>query len=58
MSIEIAGKLRNVIHPECMILTESETCRLQIEAQVTTQVHFPLELLISRIQRLGENSND
>jgi len=58
MSSEIAGKLRNVIHPECMIITESETCRLQIEAQVTTQVHFPLELLISRIQKPGENSND
>jgi Fe-S oxidoreductase len=49
MSSEIAAKLRAKIEPNSTVLTESETCRLQIEQHVTREVHFPLELLAKRI---------
>ena len=55
LSKEIAAKLRVRIEPEVEILTESETCRLQVEAHVDSNVRFPLELLAQRVRglRLG-----
>ena len=50
VSGEIAGKLKGKLDPDEEILTESETCRLQIESRVTGKVRFPLEVLASRIR--------
>jgi Fe-S oxidoreductase len=58
MGSEIAAKLRSKVKPSSKILTESETCRLQIEAQVSAEVRFPLELLAQRIVGLEQNWND
>ena len=49
MSSEIAAKLRTKIEPDVTVLTESETCRLQIEAHSNATVRFPIELLAERI---------
>jgi Fe-S oxidoreductase len=57
MSSEIAHKLRRKIKPDSRILTESETCKLQIEAHVSTNVEFPLEILAERIVGLKQNRN-
>jgi glycerol-3-phosphate dehydrogenase subunit C len=54
MSSEIAAKLRAKIRPNSKILTESETCRLQIEGHVTREVYFPLELLAQRVDGLEQ----
>jgi Fe-S oxidoreductase len=54
MSHEIALKLRAKIESNLMVLTESETCRLQIEGHVSPEVHFPLELLAERIVGLEQ----
>jgi len=51
MSLEIAAKLQHKIPSDLMILTESETCRLQIEAQARCAVNFPIELIAGRIAR-------
>jgi Fe-S oxidoreductase len=48
LSSEIATKLRDKVEPNTEILTESETCRLQIEAHVSAKVRFPVELLAER----------
>ncbi len=55
MSSEIAAKLREKVEPNVKILTESETCRLQIEGHVSPDVYFPLELLFQRIVGLEKN---
>jgi Fe-S oxidoreductase len=52
LSSEIADKLRRRIEPGAEVLTESETCRLQMEAHTEAKVRFPLELLALRVQRL------
>jgi len=52
ISAEIAEKLVQKIDPHIPLLTESETCRLQIEAHSSAQVLFPLQLLGSRIRGL------
>jgi glycerol-3-phosphate dehydrogenase subunit C len=51
MSSEIAAKLRAKIEPNLKLLTESETCKLQIEGKVTPEVYFPIELLAQRVER-------
>jgi Fe-S oxidoreductase len=58
ISSEIAAKLRNKVQTKSIILTESETCRLQIEANVSAHVCFPLELLAQRVVGLGGNGHD
>lgn len=50
MSSEIAAKLANEIDHSLTVLTESETCRMQIEAHSNVVVHFPLELLLLRVR--------
>lgn len=49
LSSEIAKKLGNHMKPDIPVLTESETCRLQIESHVQNQVQFPIELLSHRV---------
>jgi Fe-S oxidoreductase len=55
ISSEIASKLRSKVEPNSKILTESETCKLQIEAHVNGSVRFPLELLAERIVGLEQD---
>jgi glycerol-3-phosphate dehydrogenase subunit C len=55
MSSEIAAKLRQRIDPEITVLTESETCRLQIENHIKSTVRFPLEVLTPRIEGIDEH---
>ncbi len=50
MSKEIAGKLRSKLDPDSVVLTESETCRLQMESHVSSNVRFPLEVMAPRIR--------
>jgi glycerol-3-phosphate dehydrogenase subunit C len=52
MSTEIALKLQNKndIEAGAIILTESETCRLQIMGHTKATVKFPLELLAPRVE--------
>ncbi len=52
MSSEIAAKLRKKVELGAMVLTESETCRLQIEAHSNAIVRFPLELLARKVSGL------
>jgi glycerol-3-phosphate dehydrogenase subunit C len=52
LSSEIASKLRRRLVPNVDVLTESETCRLQVEAHITTQVRFPVEALAQRVRGL------
>ncbi|HXY82803.1 MAG TPA: 4Fe-4S dicluster domain-containing protein [Candidatus Saccharimonadales bacterium] len=48
MSHEIANKLAQKITKDQTLLTESETCRLQIEGHLDVSVRFPLELIADR----------
>jgi Fe-S oxidoreductase len=54
ISSEIAAKLCKRVDPEVTVLTESETCKLQIEAHVRTTVRFPLEVLAPRIRGIRQ----
>jgi glycerol-3-phosphate dehydrogenase subunit C len=49
MSSEIAAKLKDKVEPGVKVLTESETCRLQIEGHSEASVHFPIEILAQRV---------
>ena len=48
MSSEIAAKLQPKLESST-ILTESETCRLQIEGNTNLPVFFPIDVLLPRI---------
>lgn len=48
MSSQIAAKLQPELESST-ILTESETCRLQIEGHTNSPVMFPIEVLVPRI---------
>lgn len=48
LSGEIAAKLLHNIQPGSLVLTESETCKLQIESHGKVRTGFPLELLAHR----------
>ncbi len=52
MSVEIAELCRQ-FDPERIVLTESETCKLQIQANSNAQMSFPIEILASRIENTG-----
>ena len=54
LSSEIAAKLRSRVEGGKKILTESETCKLQIETHVSSNANFPLELLVKRVVGLRE----
>lgn len=53
ISREIAQKLRENISPGATVLTESETCKMQIELHTGANVRFPLELLAERVTGLS-----
>ena len=53
ISREIAHKLREKISPGATVLTESETCKMQIELHTEASVRFPLELLAERVTGLS-----
>ena len=55
LSSEIAAKLGKRIEPETTVLTESETCRLQIENHVNSTVRFPLEILAPRVEGIEQH---
>jgi len=48
MSGEIAAKLAQRVTKDQTLLTESETCRMQIEGHLNVSVRFPLELIADR----------
>ncbi len=50
MSSEIAAKLAQRVAEDKTLLTESETCRLQIEGHLNVPVRFPLELIADRAE--------
>jgi glycerol-3-phosphate dehydrogenase subunit C len=50
MSGEIASKLAAKVQPDGMLVTESETCKLQLEAHLKTKVRLPVELISERVQ--------
>jgi len=52
ISKEIAQKLRDKISTDTTVLTESETCKMQIELHTGATVRFPLELLAERVTGL------
>jgi glycerol-3-phosphate dehydrogenase subunit C len=52
ISSEIAGKLESKLEPTLTVLTDSETCRLQLEAHTNATVRFPLELLAPNVKGL------
>jgi glycerol-3-phosphate dehydrogenase subunit C len=56
ISSEIASKLsnKNKIETGTTILTESETCRLQIMRHTNATVGFPLELLAPRVEGIKQ----
>lgn len=56
ISSEIASKLRNKnkIETGTTILTESETCRLQIMGHTNATVGFPFELLAPRVEGIKQ----
>ena len=59
ISSEIAEKLSKRIEPGTVVLTESETCRLQIENHIKSTVRFPLEAIASRVEGMTNSlSND
>jgi Fe-S oxidoreductase len=52
ISGEIAQKLREKISTDTTVLTESETCKMQIELHTDATVRFPLEVLAGRVSDL------
>lgn len=58
ISREIAQKLREKISTDTTVLTESETCKMQIELHAGARVRFPLELLAERVRGLENPSHD
>jgi glycerol-3-phosphate dehydrogenase subunit C len=54
ISSEIAEKLSKRIEPRLVVLTESETCRLQIENHVKSTVRFPLEVIAPRVEGMNQ----
>jgi len=57
ISREIAQELREKISREVTVLTESETCKMQIELHTGAAVRFPVELLAERVTGLENPSH-
>jgi len=55
ISSEIAGKLVEKLSPDVTVLTESETCKMQIETHSNTKASFPLQLLAPVVAGLHSN---
>jgi len=58
ISREIAQKLRKRLSPGALVMTESETCKMQIELHTGARVRFPLEVLAERIVGLSRDAGD